>query len=414
MSSSFAFSFSGDDIDPEGLSETGEQVVKDLRNVDLKDRSETEGLVSPKVHELEEMNLSPRTSPLTPDQLATLPSNLSYDLLPISTIRAPTSAVVDSHTIQLPRRTHFDIRAQLLAEVDPTSTSPSSSALLSSKDTDLLPTVYEGGLKTWECSRDLASFLLSSSVVENGSGSLRVIELGCGTALPTLALLHSMRSGKQGLERRIHITLADYNERVLQVATIPNLLLTWAKAVRCGLEAGESQGQSNVESNEDEGELEVTPELLERFKADLQKRGIFMKAVSGAWGTDFVEKVKEGSQHMAQDQSDKTGDRDAVETLILASETIYSPTTLQSFVQTVLALLKNTEEGKARAFLAAKKVYFGVGGGVQECIAEIERLGGTVMVVWESAERGNGWPGSEGEGDDSSGVGRVILEVLQG
>ena len=40
--------------------------------------------------------------------------------------------------------------------------------------------MYEGGLKIWECSIDLASFVASDVNVKN----CNVIELGCGAGLP--------------------------------------------------------------------------------------------------------------------------------------------------------------------------------------------------------------------------------------
>ncbi len=49
-------------------------------------------------------------------------------------------------------------------------------------DSDLVPGVYEGGFKIWECAHDLAQFLST----RNFSG-LSVLELGCGVGLPGLA-----------------------------------------------------------------------------------------------------------------------------------------------------------------------------------------------------------------------------------
>ncbi|RNA39053.1 histidine methyltransferase 1 -like protein [Brachionus plicatilis] len=71
---------------------------------------------------------------------------------------------------------------------------------------DVVPGKYEGGLKVWELSIDLAKFIYSSvnfsevnlkklgfspSALEDleGEKELRVLELGCGHALPVLAIL---------------------------------------------------------------------------------------------------------------------------------------------------------------------------------------------------------------------------------
>ena len=42
--------------------------------------------------------------------------------------------------------------------------------------------MYEGGLKIWECSLDLATFVATNVNVEK----CNVIELGCGAALPAI------------------------------------------------------------------------------------------------------------------------------------------------------------------------------------------------------------------------------------
>ena len=81
--------------------------------------------------------------------------------------------------------------------------------------------------------------------------------------------------------------------------------------------------------------------------------------------------------------------------IILASETIYSPASLTSFVVTVVDLLK-AMNSEGTAFIAAKRVYFGVGGGVQEFEQETRKVGGSVKETISITD---------------SGVGRVILEV---
>ena len=53
-----------------------------------------------------------------------------------------------------------------------------------SSATDLLPGQYEGGLKIWECSEDLVSYLsLNTPQALQGK---KVLELGCGAGLPGL------------------------------------------------------------------------------------------------------------------------------------------------------------------------------------------------------------------------------------
>lgn len=60
--------------------------------------------------------------------------------------------------------------------------------------TDLISGVYEGGLKVWECTQDLADYLSHKSdenenaIVETFKGK-KVLDLGCGAGLLGLLAL---------------------------------------------------------------------------------------------------------------------------------------------------------------------------------------------------------------------------------
>lgn len=108
------------------------------------------------------------------------------------------------------------------------------------ENTDLIGGVYEGGLKTWECSLDLVRHLHTHSIIPTittttssssstllTSHHLRVLELGCGSALPGIYCL-TRGSG-------ILVDFQDYNEEVLRLITIPNVLLN-TTSVSCGLD----------------------------------------------------------------------------------------------------------------------------------------------------------------------------------
>lgn len=71
------------------------------------------------------------------------------------------------HRIQVLRRELFDMRAQLMAE-DPLRDPNMIEGL--SKD-DITPGLYEGGLKTWECSIDLASYVASQQLIDQDMNS---------------------------------------------------------------------------------------------------------------------------------------------------------------------------------------------------------------------------------------------------
>lgn len=189
--------------------------------------------------------------------------------------------------------------------------------------------------------------------------------------------------------------------------TLPNLILTWnhlnssrqkpsASTEVTVASKPEKQNQEKEKEKDEEEELDITPELLENFQQDLTKRGITVDFISGAWSPAFVDLVFSSSS---------TEERRNSQTLVLASETIYSPSSLGAFSETLLALLQRsaatTEASKSRALVAAKKVYFGVGGGVDEFLA-----------VLKEASHGSDVDVNEVD-IISGGVGRVILEVAQ-
>lgn len=144
-----------------------------------------------------------------------------------------------------------------------------------------------------------------------------------------------------------------------------------------------------------DGDLEISPADHQNFKVSLAKHNIEISTISGAWGPKFVELVSSEAPPIS---SSPSCPKLRQETLVLASETIYSPSTIDSFVSTLLDLLAAAEaQGRtAKALIAAKKVYFGIGGGVDDFIAALQERGGQARIVWEL----------EGEGVD-----REILEV---
>lgn len=82
---------------------------------------------------------------------------------------------------------------------------------------DLIPNVYEGGLKTWECSMDLLHLLATRCLPTLQSDSHRVLEIGCGSALPGIFCMQF-----DGVTR---VDFQDYNAEVLRNVTLPNILL---------------------------------------------------------------------------------------------------------------------------------------------------------------------------------------------
>ncbi|GIY80220.1 histidine protein methyltransferase 1 homolog [Caerostris extrusa] len=84
--------------------------------------------------------------------------------------------------------------------------------VFSERNSDLVPGKYEGGLKVWECSIDLAEFLVENNCIKNGDV---VLELGCGIGLPGLI---AYLSGAL-------VTFQDFNSEVLKLISAPNVYL---------------------------------------------------------------------------------------------------------------------------------------------------------------------------------------------
>lgn len=205
--------------------------------------------------------------------------------------------------------------------------------------------------------------------------------------MPSLILFAQALSRPEPATSRIHFTLADYNSAVLRLVTLPNLILTWNQLVK-DRSLSSSEGAISDEQP-DEEELDITPELVESFQRDLAARNITLEFISGAWSPAFVDLV-------FSSYGEGKG-----KTLILASETIYSPASLAAFSETLIALLhrSGTDQVRSKALIAAKKVYFGVGGGVDEFLSVLKGISGNDLEVEEQVDI------------DSEGVGRVILKI---
>jgi protein-histidine N-methyltransferase len=335
----FSFNFGGDDID--------QTVDQDIPIQDAPTSNSHTSQTAPPVnvlqHDLREL-------------YSTLPDRLCYST---AQIVSPTGKV-----LLLPRRELFDIRVQLMSEAS--SDNDNDTTLSQLQSTDLAPNVYEGGFKTWECSVDLSSLLLDRGPRKDIDEVVRcdgIVELGAGSALPSLTLFqHCLRNGISQT-----FTLTDYNSSVLRLVTLPNLILTWATCTSPPL----------IDlTAEPSGDFENIPALLPEFLSSLAASRIQLSFISGPWGETLA----------------------SLGSLILASETIYSPASTTAFVDLLIHLLRRTK--MAKAIVAAKRFYFGVGGSVDH-LKEVCAEKGAVAYEVENS----GVPGMD------SGVGRALIEV---
>lgn len=133
------------------------------------------------------------------------------------------------------------------------------------------------------------------------------------------------------------VDFQDYNALAVDLVTIPNALLNWP------MTEFTANGDESVFCTIDPPKALESPSV--RFALfDLDTCVCACRFVSGPWGQDMVERLKQGGQQ--QQQYD----------VILASETLYSSDSIHEFIDTLLALLK-PEQG--RALVASKVNYFG-------------------------------------------------------
>ncbi|EKD19018.1 uncharacterized protein L3040_006512 [Drepanopeziza brunnea f. sp. 'multigermtubi'] len=343
---SFSFSFSGDDIDdtytdPEPTPRSHAAETGTLQRASSSAFPIAgQPLLQPQAHDLEAM-------------LKALPSKIVYSTLVVN--------LDDGTQISIPRRELWDVRVQLMAEED-------DEGLGNLGKDDVKTGVYEGGFKSWESSVDVVKVLHER---RGGNGfSEKVIELGCGTALPSLAVLQWLLQNSNP-QAALSLGLADYNPTVLQLVTLPNILLSWAQ-------------NSRKDSWEAEGELDLDEEVIKAFLSDLASHQVKLSFFSGAWSPEFVQLVKEG---MGQTTARLT---------IIGAETIYSPTALKSFEETLMTLLGTMPDNERTSLVAAKKVYFGVGGSMEDFCNMVRSTGGVVEQIRE----------------ESDGVRRAVVEVI--
>lgn len=172
----------------------------------------------------------------------------------------------------------------------------------------------------------------------------------------------------------VSFILADYNPTVLQLVTLPNFILAWAIHHREGLPL-------LSEAFSSEGELDLTPEIVKAFQEFLIAREISLLFFSGAWSPEFVGMIVN-----AQNHADASGAEQA--TIIIGAETIYSPFALSSFLETILALMQHAKAYSkvAEVLVGAKRLYFGVGGSLDDFVVQVQERGAVVERLREETE----------------------------
>lgn len=218
-------------------------------------------------------------------------------------------------------------------------------------------------------------------------------QVGCGTAVPSVFFLNKILSGPPS-DETTEIHLQDYNASVFELITFPNLVLSWCKIsfsfdlalILIVLVIDMSPASKNfrettsvLEDPESElpaadptvvADIPMSPALKAAFLASLKDHSVVLRFFSGSWHTFKIERPYE---------------------IILTSETIYRSESMASLI----SLLQSACGPQATCLVAAKVLYFGVGGGVTAFVNAVEETSGKAETVWEK----------------TSGVGRKILSV---
>mmetsp|Transcript_16994 Transcript_16994/g.37001 ORF Transcript_16994/g.37001 Transcript_16994/m.37001 type:complete len:436 (-) Transcript_16994:143-1450(-) len=277
-------------------------------------------------------------------------------------------------------------------------------------DTDLIPGVYEGGLKVWECSLDLCRHLADEilrlhSSFEGGDGNGidisanndvyhalsktgKTLELGCGHGLPACLIFRELRKRWQNVgmsdsvtevassEDGCSVLFSDYNEFVLRDATVPNIVLNMDSERPCPND-----------------------------KREWEKVQGCVGCVSGDW-IDLSNKLQTASLGDANETSSIPLPSDGRFDLILAAETTY---TEESAMDTARLFGRHLRVATGVGLVATKRYYFGVGGG-----ADAFRQAAADIVVQATANgdrRRDCRLSIETVKSYDSGVGRDLLRV---
>ncbi|XP_053805929.1 histidine protein methyltransferase 1 homolog [Vidua chalybeata] len=187
-----------------------------------------------------------------------------------------------------------------------------------SSHSDLIPGVYEGGLKIWECTFDLMDYFSEAEIEFTNK---TVLDLGCGAGLLGIVAL-------QGEAARVHFQ--DYNSTVIDEITLPNVV------ANCVNEGSGKDRKASKPPSKRPRKAESSPDMLNRCRF-----------FSGEWSQVSQLLLNSNKSCLKYD-------------IILTSETIYNPDYYSALHDTLAQLL----DRNGRVYLASKVHYFGVGGGI--------------------------------------------------
>ena len=263
-------------------------------------------------------------------------------------------------------------------------------AMTSSVSTsDLVPGVYEGGLRVWEGSLDLVAHMATHpELLRSGTRRRRkrprprrCLELGCGHGFPGIYVLQQQQQQQQQqADAPWSVCFSDFNEEVLVSVTWPNVLMNttadtrfrasylagdW-KSLRPVAEGITADADSGTAAGDDEHDVEA---LL----AEIDPEGSNREAT--AESTDVAEVGLNAT----------TRDDEGIFDLILTAETCYTQQSCREVAHLVADLLR--AHVRAVALVATKRFYFGTGGSASY-FREIAQSHGLHVTVAEVIDDG--------------------------
>ncbi|KYQ88745.1 hypothetical protein DLAC_10775 [Tieghemostelium lacteum] len=147
--------------------------------------------------------------------------------------------------------------------------------MINIQKTDLIPGVYEGGFKLWECSIDIINYLIDNNTNLTGKN---VLEIGCGHGLPGI---YCQKKGS-------NVTFQDYNDEVLLNLTFGNFKINCndhrQSLDRCRFISGDWKHVDKLLGKE-KYDLILTSDTLYNINSFLKLHNLIVNhlAVNGIW-----------------------------------------------------------------------------------------------------------------------------------
>lgn len=173
------------------------------------------------------------------------------------------------------------------------------------------------------------------------------VQVGCGTAVPSAYLLSSLFSSQQPLQppssdSPLHVIstpsaktifhLQDFNRPVLELVTLPNLLLALLPHLPVEVLHENTPEDSEVEDLVPDltkpGVVSITPSVKDAFKKLLDQRNVELRFTYGYWGpfAADITKSEEGYD------------------LVLTSETIYAEESVEDLMSVLRAAYRSKDK----------------------------------------------------------------------